>query len=68
MELSVYGYLRIRNRRYRMSLDELDKQRKVYLWRLRTGNMVFKGTHKDAKTKAAEKHMKHIPYRRVKIT
>lgn len=51
-----------------MSLDELDKQRKVYLWRLRTGNMIFKGTHKDAKTKAAEKHMKRIPYRRVKIT
>lgn len=43
-------------------ITELNKQNLVQRWRIRTGNMTFKGSHRDGKTIEAEARMKRKPY------
>ena len=46
-------------------LEDQNKRRRVEAWRIRTGNMTYKGTHRDTKTQAAEKIMARKPYERI---
>ena len=43
-------------------VDDLNKQKMIAAWRVRTGNATWKGTHKDSKTREAEARMKRRPY------
>lgn len=43
-------------------LDDVSKQKKIYEWRKKTGNMIFCGLRKDSKTLAAMEWMKRKPY------
>ena len=43
-------------------LDDDNKKRMINAWRIRTGNMAFKGRCRDSKTLAAEEWMRRKPY------
>lgn len=43
-------------------LDDENKKKMINAWRVRTGNMAFKGLHRDSKTLMAEEWMRRKPY------